>query len=77
MTRAFFGAGQVFAQIIAVQGDPEGKNGLDEADDQVARFHMGLFAQEVDQDVLALVDFVEFGGHVAQLAFGIGIVLFP
>ncbi len=60
--------GQVFAQVALVQGDPEGEDALDEADDQVARLHVRLLAQEVDERILALVDLVEFGGHVAQLA---------
>ena len=66
--------GQVFAQVALVQGDPEGEDALDEADDQVARLHVRLLAQEVDERILALVDLVEFGGHVAQLALGADLV---
>ena len=65
---------QVVAEIGFIQGNPEGKNGLDKADNQVTRLHMGLFTQKMDEYILALVDLIELGGNIAQLALGADLV---
>ena len=49
-----------FRQDLFVPGPPEVDNGFNEINNEVGAFHMTLFAQEMDEDIFSLMNFIDF-----------------
>jgi len=66
--------GEVIPQVGLVQGYPEGEDGLDKTDDQIAGLHMGLFPEKMNEHILSLMDLVKLGGDIAKLTLGANLI---
>ena len=47
---------------------------MDKVDNTVTAFHMTLFAQKMEQNILAVIDLIQLGRNVAQLSFSADII---
>ncbi|EKD38933.1 MAG: hypothetical protein ACD_75C00557G0002 [uncultured bacterium] len=69
----FAGAVHLAVHLLRNIGDKEGlvtsppelKDRLYKIDDEIRTLHMSLLAQKMDQQILALMDFIQFGRNIA------------
>src|SRR4030042_3769666 len=58
------------AQPALIPPAPEAEDPFDEILDEVAAFYMALFAEEMNEGILAVAQLINLRGHIPQLALG-------